>query len=128
MVRRWERSTVRWEGWVRKGWTGRGKEFGKDGGKKRGGRPEKENRRILSMERRNMWQRRAWDSRFVVANDYETETYLLAAAAEWGPLHVVFVLAGMTAHGPVGVHDYKQQLEIRRDALSPASGREQIVR
>ena len=87
MVRRWERSTVRGEGWMRKGGTGRGNECGKDGGERRGGRPEEENRRILSMERRSLWQGRAWDSRFVVANDYETEMYLLAAAAkEGGPI------------------------------------------
>ena len=34
----------------------------------------------------------------------------------------------MTAHGPVGVRDKMQQLEIWRHALSPASGREQVVR
>ena len=67
---------------MRKGW--RGKECGKDGGERRGGRPEEENRRILSMVRRSLWQGRAWDSKFVVANDYGRETYLLAAAAKEG--------------------------------------------
>jgi len=36
------------------------------------------------MERRRLCQGRGWDWRFVVTNDYERETYLLAAAAKEG--------------------------------------------
>jgi len=80
MLRRWERSNAGREGWMRKGGSGRGKECGE----RRGVRPEEEIRRILSMERRSLCQGRGRKWRFVVANDYERETYLLAAAAKEG--------------------------------------------
>ena len=54
----------------------RGKECGKDCGERRGVMPEVEIRRILSMERRSLYQGRGWDWKFVVANDYDRETYL----------------------------------------------------
>ena len=39
------------------------------------------------MERRSLCQGRVWEWRFVFANDYERETYLLVAAAkEGGPI------------------------------------------
>ena len=112
-VRRWERSTVCGKGMMREAGTGRGKECGKYAGE----------REEVGRKKRTeiYWKPKPKDSEYgaqkFVAGKYvgfevcgwewlwKGDLPLGGYGAGGGLSHVVFVLAGMTAHGPVGVRD-----------------------